>query len=97
MGDLAKILYQQFFLRDVLGKVAPGSVVIFALQRLFEINLLALIPTGKVEGPWLLVLYVVAIPVCYIVDSGCRLAAKWLESTAQPLIRSESCGIAAHP
>lgn len=31
MGDFAKILYEGFFLRDLLGKIAPGGIVMMAL------------------------------------------------------------------
>jgi hypothetical protein len=34
MGDLANVLYKQFFLRDLLGKVVPGTMVLLALYSI---------------------------------------------------------------
>ena len=36
MADLAKILYEQFFRRDLLGKVGPGLLVAFLFQDQFS-------------------------------------------------------------
>lgn len=33
MGDLANVLYKQFFLRYLLGKIVPGTLVLLAMQR----------------------------------------------------------------
>jgi hypothetical protein len=36
MDTLARALYQKFFLRDVVGKIAPGGIVILALVQSLE-------------------------------------------------------------
>lgn len=36
MSTFARILYQKFFLRDVVGKIAPGGIVVLALVQNLE-------------------------------------------------------------
>lgn len=37
MDTFARIFYQKFFLRDVVGKIAPGGIVLFALMQNLEV------------------------------------------------------------
>jgi hypothetical protein len=53
MQSLVNILYQKFFLRDVVGKLAPGGVVVLALVQ----NLETMRTTGLLLGLVLVALF----------------------------------------
>ncbi|MEW6410415.1 MAG: hypothetical protein AB1488_09955 [Nitrospirota bacterium] len=73
MSDLAKILYERFFMRDVLGKVTPGFIVLLTFLHLFGVNQLPIVPDMKLEGPIQVVVYVIIIPVCYLLGLGLQI------------------------
>ncbi|MGE0680313.1 MAG: hypothetical protein AB7P69_05320 [Candidatus Binatia bacterium] len=48
MDAFARVLYQKFFLRDVVGKIAPGGVVVLALAQNLETMRTPGLPLGLV-------------------------------------------------
>jgi len=75
MGDLANILYKQFFLRDLLGKIVPGGLVALSLYSVLpEAARNALVvPNGSswyVGLIWFALLLVLGL--------GLQIIAEWL-------------------
>jgi hypothetical protein len=66
MNDLAKILYERFFMRDVLGKVAPGFIVLLTFIYLSKLDQFKIALDTKLDGPLQVVVYVIIVPVCYL-------------------------------
>ncbi len=63
MGDLVKIIYEKFFMRDLLGKIGPGFVTTFVILKTLEIDVTTLLASR--ETLWLL--WVSALPTLYMV------------------------------
>lgn len=59
LSDLAKVLYDDLFKRDLLGKIGPGSLALLALALAMEVpKLLTSLPNGL---QWLVVVASVAL------------------------------------
>ncbi len=78
MIELAKTLYEKFFMRDALGKVTPGFIAILALVHASGIEPVDLMADVPAEDPWLLVVYVPIIPACYLVGLGLQTVGEYL-------------------
>jgi hypothetical protein len=74
MGDLAKILYEKFFMRDLLGKVGPGFVATFAVLKTLDVDVTAVVP--RKEALWLL--WVAALPALYIAGLALQISGERL-------------------
>ncbi len=72
MSDLTKVLYEKFFMRDLLGKVGPGFVAIVSILKVLNVDVSTLMP-GK-ETTWLL--WVAALPIIYMVGVSLQILAE---------------------
>ena len=79
MEAFAKILYEQFFLRDALGKIAPGALTILAaiavLSPKFWGHILSL-NNEEFAGPFLFVFYVLVISICWTVGLALQVVGE---------------------
>jgi len=75
LGDFAKILYEKFFLRDVLAKITPGFVVLVAFVWSFLDHTIwdALV---NAQGLALWAIYLATLPLCYITGLGLQIAGE---------------------
>lgn len=73
MGDFAKILYEKFFMRDLLGKIGPGFVATFAVLVALDVD-----ATTIVSEKTLWLLWVVAIPTLYIAGLSLQILGEQL-------------------
>lgn len=72
MGDISKVLYEKFFMRDLLGKVGPGFVAVISVLKVLNVDVSTLMP-GK-ETTWLL--WVAALPILYMVGVSMQIIAE---------------------
>ncbi len=75
MNTFARILYQQFFLRDVVGKVAPGGIVIAALLWSLDLSVADLLSAPK-AGRGLVA--PVGFACCFLAGVGLQVAGELL-------------------
>lgn len=75
MNTFARILYQKFFLRDVVGKVAPGGIVIAALLLSLDLSVADLLSAPKVVR-WLIA--PVGFACCFLAGVGVQVAGELL-------------------
>lgn len=77
MDALAKILYNDFFLRDVLGKITPGFLVFFTVLKVInhDFHPLKLLDGGTLDR-WVSLVGTVA--VSYLVGLALQLGGKLL-------------------
>lgn len=77
MGDLAKVLYERFFLRDLLGKVAPGYFAMLALFAVVGGDGRATLGVGHPgDQGWLL--WVSALPAVYMVGLALQVLGEFI-------------------
>jgi hypothetical protein len=74
MGDVVKVLYERFLMRDLLGKVGPGFVAVAAVLTALQINIPALLPDEKTL--WLL--WVAAIPILFLAGLALQILGERL-------------------
>ncbi|MBI3247157.1 MAG: hypothetical protein HYZ50_11700 [Deltaproteobacteria bacterium] len=75
MDTFARILYQKFFLRDVVGKVAPGGIVVAALLLSLDLGVVDLLSTPKVVRG---LVAPVAFACCFLAGVGLQVAGELL-------------------
>lgn len=75
MGDFANILYKQFFLRDLLGKIVPGSLALFALYLLLPQEARdAIVAPGDFSWYFEVILFALSL----VFGLGLQIVAEWL-------------------
>jgi len=74
MGDVVKVLYERFLMRDLLGKVGPGFITTFSVLSALKINITALLPDEKTV--WLL--WVAALPILFLIGLALQIIGELL-------------------
>jgi hypothetical protein len=72
MSDVIKVLYEKFFMRDLLGKIGPGFAATVAVLKALNVELTSLM-LGK-DALWLL--WVASIPIIYIIGLSLQILAE---------------------
>jgi len=75
MADFAKILYEKFLMRDVLGKVAPGGIVVLILLQAIGYPL-SVLSTLKLPESGLA--YFIVLPLFYLIGVALQIIAELL-------------------
>ena len=76
MDSLLKVLYEKFFMRDILGKVTPGFIIVLTLLYFFGFTDYISNPNVQPKGPFLFILYIIAIPICYLFGLGLQISGE---------------------
>lgn len=74
MSDIVKVLYESFLMRDILGKVAPGFVSVYAGAAAFSIETTQYLPDER--ALWLL--WVSALPILFLVGLAVQIASEFI-------------------
>lgn len=72
ISDIARIVYDDFFKRDLLGKVGPGSLVAVAVLEVFQINIFSL----QVLKMWPWLFWIIALPIVYVLGLGLQITGE---------------------
>ena len=77
MDDFAKILYRKFFLRDVLGKIAPGLIATTAFLYFVGITPETVVPKLVPNDNWRWLFFIAAVPIFHSIGLGLQIAGEW--------------------
>lgn len=95
MGDFTKILYEKFFIRDVLGKLGPGAIATVILLYAVADPKSAATIAKLLEGG---VAFFIALPLFYMVGIALQISGERIglhSSSPRPryiLVFFRSCG-----
>lgn len=95
MGDFTKILYEKFFMRDVLGKLGPGVIATVVLLYAVADPMSAATIAKLLEGG---VVFFIALPLFYMVGVALQISGERIglhSASPRPryiLVFFRSCG-----
>ncbi len=69
VADIARIIYDDFFKRDLLGKLGPGSLAVIAILDANQMDVFQL----KVLKDHLWLLWIIALPTAYTLGLGLQI------------------------
>ena len=72
MSDFAKILYEKFFMRDFMGKLGPGAVVLVMVGYMLHREWL------DISGVPTALLWVAGLPFAYLIGLGVQILSELL-------------------